>query len=162
MFVYPEIDDEIKIDIDEDDLRIDTFRSGGKGGQHVNKTDSAVRITHLPTGIVVQCQNERSQHKNKAMAMKYLKSRLYERELQQKNERLDEENKQKKDIAWGSQIRSYVLHPYRMVKDHRTNLEISNTQRVLDGDIDDFIQAYLMMAGDSGPNDNAPAPINKG
>lgn len=162
VFVYPEIDDEIKIDISEDDLRIDTFRSGGKGGQHVNKTDSAVRITHLPTGIVVQCQNERSQHKNKAMAMKYLKSRLYERELQQKNERLDEENKQKKDIAWGSQIRSYVLHPYKMVKDHRTNLEISNTQRVLDGDIDDFIQAYLMAAGDSGPNANTPAPINKG
>lgn len=162
VFVYPEIDDEIKIDINEDDLRIDTFRSGGKGGQHVNKTDSAVRITHLPTGIVVQCQNERSQHKNKAMAMKYLKSRLYERELQQKNERLDEENKQKKDIAWGSQIRSYVLHPYKMVKDHRTNLEISNTQRVLDGDIDDFIQAYLMAAGDSGPNANTPAPISKG
>lgn len=162
VFVYPEVDDEIKIDINEDDLRIDTFRSGGKGGQHVNKTDSAVRITHLPTNIVVQCQNERSQHKNKAMAMKYLKSRLYERELQQKNERLDEENKQKKDIAWGSQIRSYVLHPYKMVKDHRTNLEISNTQRVLDGDIDDFIQAYLMTAGDSGPNANAQAPINKG
>ena len=162
VFVYPEIDDEIKIDIHEDDLRIDTFRSGGKGGQHVNKTDSAVRITHLPTGIVVQCQNERSQHKNKAMAMKYLKSRLYERELQQKNDRLDEENKLKKDIAWGSQIRSYVLHPYKMVKDHRTNLEISNTQRVLDGDIDDFIQAYLMAAGDSGPNAHAPAPINKG
>ena len=162
VFVYPEIDDEIKIDIHEDDLRIDTFRSGGKGGQHVNKTDSAVRITHLPTGIVVQCQNERSQHKNKTMAMKYLKSRLYERELQQKNERLDEENKQKKDIAWGSQIRSYVLHPYKMVKDHRTNLEISNTQRVLDGDIDDFIQAYLMAAGDSGPNAHLPAPTNKG
>lgn len=162
VFVYPEIDDEIKIDIHEDDLRIDTFRSGGKGGQHVNKTDSAVRITHFPTGIVVQCQNERSQHKNKAMAMKYLKSRLYERELQQKNERLDEENKQKKDIAWGSQIRSYVLHPYKMVKDHRTNLEISNTQRVLDGDIDDFIQAYLMAAGDSGSNANAPVPISKG
>ncbi len=145
VFVYPEVDDEIKIEIDEDDLRIDTFRSGGKGGQHVNKTDSAVRITHLPTNIVVQCQNERSQHKNKAMAMKYLKSRLYERELQQKNEKLDEENKQKKDIAWGSQIRSYVLHPYKMVKDHRTNLEIGNAQKVLDGDIDNFIQTYLMM-----------------
>ena len=147
VFVYPEVDDEIKIDIRDEDLRIDTFRAGGKGGQHVNKTDSAVRITHLPTGIVVQCQNERSQHKNKSMAMKYLKSRLYERELQQKNEKLDEENKQKKDIAWGSQIRSYVLHPYKLVKDHRTNLETGNTQRVLDGDIDDFIQAYLMNAG---------------
>ncbi len=146
VFVYPEVDDDIKIEIDEKDLRIDTFRAGGKGGQHVNKTDSAVRITHLPTGIVVQCQNERSQHKNKAMAMKYLKSRLYERELQQKNEKLSEENKMKKDIAWGSQIRSYVLHPYKMVKDHRTNLENGNPNRVLDGDIDDFIQAYLMNA----------------
>jgi peptide chain release factor 2 len=144
VFVYPEVDDEIKIEINDDDLRIDTFRAGGKGGQHVNKTDSAVRITHLPTGIVVQCQNERSQHKNKAMAMKYLKSRLYERELQQKNEKLDEENKLKKDIAWGSQIRSYVLHPYKLVKDHRTNLENGNANKVLDGDIDEFIQAYLM------------------
>ncbi|MEQ8253756.1 MAG: peptide chain release factor 2, partial [Smithellaceae bacterium] len=144
VFVYPEVDDDIKIQIDEKELRIDTFRAGGKGGQHVNKTDSAVRITHLPTGIVVQCQNERSQHKNKSMAMKYLKSRLYERELQQKNEKISEENKQKKDIAWGSQIRSYVLHPYKMVKDHRTNLEDSNATRVLDGDIDEFIQAYLM------------------
>lgn len=144
VFVYPEVDDNINIEIDEKDLRIDTFRAGGKGGQHVNKTDSAVRITHLPTGIVVQCQNERSQHKNKAMAMKWLKSRLYERELQQKNDRINEENKLKKDIAWGSQIRSYVLHPYKMVKDHRTNLENSNASRVLDGDIDEFIHAYLM------------------
>jgi peptide chain release factor 2 len=144
VYVYPEVDDAIIIDIDEKDLRIDTFRAGGKGGQHVNKTDSAVRITHLPTGIVVQCQNERSQHKNKSMAMKYLKSRLYEMELQQRNDKISEENKLKKDIAWGSQIRSYVLHPYKMVKDHRTNLEISNAGRVLDGDIDDFIQAYLM------------------
>ncbi|MBN1474424.1 MAG: peptide chain release factor 2 [Syntrophaceae bacterium] len=144
VFVYPEIDDDIKIEINDDDLRIDTFRAGGKGGQHVNKTDSAVRITHLPTGIVVQCQNERSQHKNKAMAMKYLKSRMYERELQMKNEKLNEENKTKKDIAWGSQIRSYILHPYKMVKDHRTNLEIGDAGRVMDGDIDEFIQAYLM------------------
>lgn len=159
VFVYPEVDDEIKIEIDEDDLRIDTFRSGGKGGQHVNKTDSAVRITHLPTGIVVQCQNERSQHKNKSMAMKYLKSRLYERELQQKNEKLDEENKLKKDITWGSQIRSYVLHPYKMVKDHRTNLEIGNAQKVLDGDIDDFIQAYLMIIGDREPNESGAGQI---
>jgi peptide chain release factor 2 len=144
VFVYPEVDDDIKIEINEDDLRIDTFRAGGKGGQHVNKTDSAVRITHLPTGIVVQCQNERSQHQNKAMAMKFLKSRLYEQELQLKNQKIDEENKLKKDIAWGSQIRSYVLHPYKMVKDHRTNLENSNAGKVLDGDIDEFIQAYLM------------------
>lgn len=146
VFVYPEVDDDIKIEIDEKDLRIDTFRAGGKGGQHVNKTDSAVRITHLPTNIVVQCQNERSQHKNKAMAMKYLKSRLYERELQLKNEKINEENKLKKDIAWGSQIRSYILHPYRMVKDHRTNIENGNANRVLDGDIDAFIHAYLMSA----------------
>ena len=162
VFVYPEVDDEIRIDIRDDHLRIDTFRSGGKGGQHVNKTDSAVRITHLPTGIVVQCQNERSQHKNKSMAMKYLKSRLYERELRQKNEKLDEENKQKKDIAWGSQIRSYVLHPYKMVKDHRTNLEIGNAQKVLDGDIDDFIQAYLMTASDRKSGAGNTPPVNKG
>ena len=146
VFVYPEVNDEIKIEINEDDLRIDTFRAGGKGCQHVNKTDSAVRITHLPTGIVVQCQNERSQHQNKAMAMKYLKSRLYERELQLKNEKINEENKLKKDIAWGSQIRSYILHPYKMVKDHRTNLENNNANKVLDGDLDEFIQAYLMNA----------------
>jgi len=146
VFVYPEVNDEIKIEINEDDLRIDTFRAGGKGGQHVNKTDSAVRITHLPTGIVVQCQNERSQHQNKAMAMKYLKSRLYEKELQLQNEKINEENKLKKDIAWGSQIRSYILHPYKMVKDHRTNLENNNANKVLDGDLDEFIQAYLMNA----------------
>jgi peptide chain release factor 2 len=144
VFVYPEIDDRIVIEIDEKDLRIDTYRSTGAGGQHVNKTDSAVRLTHLPTGIVVQCQNERSQHKNKAMAMKYLRSRLYEMKLQEQNEKLREVNKTKKDIAWGSQIRSYVLHPYKMVKDHRTSLETGNVNRVLDGDIDDFIEAYLL------------------
>ena len=144
VFVYPEVDDEIVIEIDEKDLRIDTYRSTGAGGQHVNKTDSAVRITHLPTGIVVQCQNERSQHKNKAMAMKYLRSRLYEMKLREQNEKLREVNKTKKDIAWGSQIRSYVLHPYKMVKDHRTNLETGNVNRVLDGDIDDFIESYLL------------------
>lgn len=148
VFVYPEVNDEIKIEVNDDDLRIDTFRAGGKGGQHVNKTDSAVRITHLPSGIVVQCQNERSQHQNKAMAMKYLKSRLYEKELELKNEKINEENKSKKDIAWGSQIRSYILHPYKMVKDHRTNLENNNANKVLDGDIDDFIQAYLMNVTD--------------
>ena len=146
VFVYPEVDDEIVVEIDESDLRIDTYRSTGAGGQHVNKTDSAVRLTHFPTGIVVQCQNERSQHKNKAMAMKYLKSRIYELKLQEQNARLDEVNKLKKDIAWGSQIRSYVLHPYKMIKDHRTNLEVGNVGRVLDGDIDDFIEAYLMSA----------------
>jgi len=144
VFVYPEVDDEITIDIDENDLRIDTYRSTGAGGQHVNKTDSAVRITHLPTGIVVQCQNERSQHKNKAMAMKFLKSRLYEIEIQEQRKKIDELNKTKKDIAWGSQIRSYILHPYKLVKDHRTNLEAGNANRVLDGDIDDFIEAYLL------------------
>jgi peptide chain release factor 2 len=155
VFVYPEVDDDIKIEIDEKDLRIDTFRAGGKGGQHVNKTDSAVRITHFPSGIVVQCQNERSQHKNKSMAMKYLKSRLYERELQQKNDKISEENKLKKDIAWGSQIRSYILHPYKMVKDHRTDLENGNANKVLDGEIDDFIQAYLMSStGLATPNVN--------
>jgi len=144
VFVYPEVDDEIVVEIDEKDLRIDTYRSTGAGGQHVNKTDSAVRITHLPTGIVVQCQNERSQHKNKAMAMKYLRSRLYELKIQEQNEKLSEINKTKKDIAWGSQIRSYVLQPYKMVKDHRTNIEIGNVSRVLDGDIDDLIEAYLI------------------
>lgn len=144
VFVYPEVNDEIVVEIDEKDLRIDTYRSTGAGGQHVNKTDSAVRITHMPTGIVVQCQNERSQHKNKAMAMKYLRSRLYELKIQEQNEKLSEINKTKKDIAWGSQIRSYVLQPYKMVKDHRTNIEIGNIGRVLDGDIDDLIEAYLL------------------
>ncbi|MDP2838810.1 MAG: peptide chain release factor 2, partial [Syntrophales bacterium] len=144
VFVYPEVDDRIVVEIDEKDLRVDTYRSSGAGGQHVNKTDSAVRLTHMPTGIVVQCQNERSQHKNKAMAMKYLRSRLYEMKLREQNAKLDEINKTKKDIAWGSQIRSYVLHPYKMVKDHRTNLETGNVNRILDGDIDDFIEAYLL------------------
>ena len=146
VFVYPEVGDEIVIDIDEKDLRIDTYRSSGKGGQHVNKTDSAVRITHLPTGIVVQCQNERSQHKNKAMAMKVLRSRLYEMKLQEQSAKMDELHKTKKDIAWGSQIRSYVLHPYKMIKDHRTNLEVGNVQKILDGDLDEFIEAYLISA----------------
>ena len=144
VFVYPEIDDQIVIDIDEKDLRVDTYRSTGAGGQHVNKTDSAVRITHIPTGIVVQCQNERSQHKNKAMAMKVLRSRLYEMKLREQNEKLQAIQKTKKDIAWGSQIRSYILHPYKMIKDHRTNKEVGNVNRVLDGDIDDFIEAYLL------------------
>ena len=144
VFVYPEVEDDIVIDINEKDLRIDTYRSTGAGGQHVNKTDSAVRITHIPTGIVVQCQNERSQHKNRAVAMKVLKSRLYEMKLQEQHEKAQEMNKTKKQIAFGSQIRSYVLHPYKMVKDHRTNVEVGNVNKVLDGDIDEFIEAYLM------------------
>ncbi|MCD6153889.1 MAG: peptide chain release factor 2 [Syntrophobacterales bacterium] len=144
VFVYPEINNDIIVEIDEKDLRIDTYRSTGAGGQHVNKTDSAVRITHVPSGIVVQCQNERSQHKNKAVAMKVLKSRLYEMRRQEENEKLRAMDKSKKTIAFGSQIRSYILHPYRMVKDHRTDLEVGNVNRVLDGDIDEFIEAYLM------------------
>jgi len=144
VFVYPEVSDDIDIEINENDLRIDTYRASGAGGQHVNKTDSAIRITHIPTGIVVQCQNERSQHKNRAMAVKVLKSRLYELELQRKAEKLDEVNKTKKQIAWGSQIRSYILHPYKMIKDHRTNMEVGNVDKVLDGDIDSFIEAYLI------------------
>lgn len=142
--IYPEISDDIVIEIDEKDLRIDTYRSSGAGGQHVNKTDSAVRLTHLPTGIVVQCQNERSQHKNKATAMKILKARLYEREFREKAEKLEELHSTKKEIAWGSQIRSYILHPYKMVKDHRTNKVINQADRVLDGDIDELINAYLI------------------
>ena len=143
VFVFPEVDDDVEVEIDESDLRIDTYRSSGAGGQHVNKTDSAVRLTHMPTGIVVACQNERSQHKNKATAMKILRARLYELEMEKKQEQLDELQKTKKDIAWGSQMRSYVLHPYRMVKDHRTGREVGNTDAVLDGDIDGFIEEYL-------------------
>ncbi len=149
VFVYPEVDDDIKVEINEADLRVDTYRSSGAGGQHVNKTDSAVRLTHMPTGIVVACQNERSQHKNRAMAMKILKSRLYELELEKQRDKMDAYHKTKKEIAWGSQIRSYVLHPYRLVKDHRTDVEIGNADAVLDGDIDEFIQAYLVQS--SGP-----------
>jgi peptide chain release factor 2 len=144
VFVYPEVDDTIKVEINEADLRVDTYRSSGAGGQHVNKTDSAVRLTHIPTGIVVACQNERSQHKNRAMAMKILRSRLYELEIEKQKEKMETYHKTKKDIAWGSQIRSYVLHPYRMVKDHRTGVEVGNADAVLDGDIDQFIQAYLL------------------
>ena len=146
VFVIPEIPDDVVIEIDEKDLRIDTFRSSGAGGQHVNKTDSAVRITHLPTGIVVQCQNERSQHKNKATAMKILKARLYDREMKEKAEKLEELHNTKKEIAWGSQIRSYVMHPYKMVKDHRTNRVIHDVDRVMDGDIEELIKAYLLHA----------------
>lgn len=143
VYVYPEFDEEINIEINDEDLRIDTYRASGAGGQHVNKTSSAVRITHLPTGIVVQCQNERSQIKNRATAMKLLKSRLYQMELEEQRKKQAEMEKTKKKIEWGSQIRSYVFHPYNMVKDHRTNEETSNIQAVMDGDIDRFIEAYL-------------------
>ncbi len=141
--VYPEVDDDIEIEIDDKDLRVDTFRSSGAGGQHVNKTESAIRITHLPTSIVVSCQNERSQHKNRATAMKLLRARLYDLEAKKRAEAEAEREGTKKDIAWGSQIRSYVLHPYRMVKDHRTGHETGNADAVLDGDLDDFIEAWL-------------------
>ena len=144
VFVYPEIPDDIDIDIPEKDLRIDTYRSSGAGGQHVNVTDSAIRITHLPTGIVVSCQNERSQHRNRDSAMRVLKSRLYDLRLREQQERLDKISGEKKDIAFGSQIRSYVLHPYQMVKDHRTKEQVGDVNRVLDGDIDQFIKTYLM------------------
>ena len=144
VFVYPELDDTVEIDIRPEDLRVDTYRAGGAGGQHVNKTDSAVRLTHLPTGIVVTCQNERSQHKNRSTAMKILRARLYELEAEKQKEKMEDLHKSKKDIAWGSQIRSYVLHPYRMVKDHRTGVEMGNTDAVLDGNIDEFIEAYLL------------------
>ncbi len=145
VFAYPEVDEDIQISINPDDLRIDTYRSSGKGGQHVNRTDSAVRITHIPTGIVTQCQNERSQHKNKATAMKVLMSRLYDLEKQKQDAKMDKLEENKTEIAWGNQIRSYVLHPYRMVKDLRTRLETGDTDRVLDGDLDDFIKAALIL-----------------
>ncbi|PIE33400.1 peptide chain release factor 2 [candidate division KSB3 bacterium] len=146
VMVLPEISDDVEIEINEEELRIDTYRSSGAGGQHVNKTDSAVRITHLPTGIVVQCQNERSQHKNKAQAMKILRARLYEIHLEEQGEEMEKLQGEKREIAWGSQIRSYVMHPYQMVKDHRTNYENSNVNAVLDGDLDEFIRKYLLFA----------------
>jgi peptide chain release factor 2 len=144
VFVSPEIDESIEINIKPEELRIDTYRSGGKGGQHVNTTDSAVRLTHLPTGIVVACQNERSQHKNKERAMKILRSKLYEYELEKKRAVTKKVEDSKLDIDFGSQIRSYVLQPYRMVKDHRTKTEVGDVDRVLDGDINPFIRAYLL------------------
>ena len=144
VFVYPEVEDDVKIEIDEKDLRIDTYRASGAGGQHVNKTSSAIRITHIPTNIVVQCQDERSQFKNKDKAFKVLRSRLYDLEVKKKEAERDKMNSTKKDIAWGSQIRSYVFMPYQMVKDHRTGHEVGNISAVMDGDLDGFIEAYLL------------------
>jgi peptide chain release factor 2 len=144
VFVYPEVEDDVKIEIDEKDLRIDTYRASGAGGQHVNKTSSAIRITHIPTNIVVQCQDERSQFKNKDKAFKVLRSRLYDLEVKKKEAERDKMNSSKKDIAWGSQIRSYVFMPYQMVKDHRTGHEVGNISAVMDGDLDGFIEAYLL------------------
>ena len=144
VFVYPELDNEIEIDIEEKDLRIDVFRASGAGGQHVNKTSSAVRITHLPSGIVVQCQQEKSQHRNREMAMKVLRARLYEAEKRRQDQRLQEIHDGKEEIGWGSQIRSYVLHPYQLVKDHRIGLEVGNVNSVLDGNLDPFIEGVLL------------------
>ena len=144
VFVWPELPEDVDIEIEDKDLRVDTYRSSGAGGQHVNVTDSAVRITHLPTGIVVSCQNERSQHKNRASAMKVLKARLYDLKMKEQAARLEQIGGEKRDIAFGSQIRSYVLQPYQMVKDHRTKLQVGDPDRVLDGDLDPFIKTYLM------------------
>jgi peptide chain release factor 2 len=144
LYVWPEMPDDVDITIEDKDLRVDTYRSSGAGGQHVNVTDSAIRITHLPTGIVVSCQNERSQHKNRAAAMKVLRARLYDLKLKEQQAELERLGGEKKDIAFGSQIRSYVLQPYQLVKDHRTKFERGDVERVLDGDLDDFIKVYLM------------------
>jgi len=144
VFVYPEINDEIEININQSDLRVDTYRASGAGGQHVNKTSSAVRITHIPTGIVVQCQSERSQHMNRESALKVLMSRLYQKKKEEEMAKLDKIERNKKDIGWGHQIRSYIFHPYNLVKDHRTGNETSNIQSVMDGDLNDFIKAFLM------------------
>ena len=149
VFCWAEVDDDIEIEVKTDDIKVDTYRSGGAGGQHVNKTDSAVRITHLPTGVVVQCQNQRSQHANRDKAMKMLKAALYEREIEARNKLKDEANSTKKAVEWGSQIRSYVMHPYQMVKDHRTDHETSQVQAVMDGDLDSFIYAYLRQSSTS-------------
>lgn len=145
ILVYPEISEDIEVELKGDDIKIDTFRASGAGGQHVNKTSSAVRITHIPTGIVVSCQNERSQHKNKAMALKILRARFYAIKKKEQDKKMEEFIGEKKDIAWGSQIRSYILQPYQLIKDHRTGIEIGNVNAVLDGDIDNFIKEYLLM-----------------
>jgi len=160
VFVIPEVDDRIEINIKSDDLKVDTFRSGGKGGQNVNKVETAVRITHLPTGVVVACQMERSQHKNREMAMKMLRSKLYDLEVKKRQEESDKLDETKMDISFGSQIRSYVMQPYRMIKDHRTKFEVGDVDRVLDGDIDPFIRSYLMAKKSKGrltaePDDDA-------
>jgi peptide chain release factor 2 len=144
VFVYPEMPEDVELEIPEKDLRIDTYRSSGAGGQHVNVTDSAIRITHLPTGIVVSCQNERSQHRNRDSAMKVLRARLYDLKLREQQAELERISGEKKDIAFGNQIRSYVLQPYQMIKDHRTKEQVGDVNRVLDGDLDQFIKAYLM------------------
>jgi peptide chain release factor 2 len=157
VFVSPEIDDSIEVVVKPEEIRIDTYRSGGKGGQHVNTTDSAVRITHFPTGIVVSCQNERSQHKNREKAFKMLRSKIYEYELEKKKAASRKIEDSKLDIDFGSQIRSYVLHPYQMVKDHRTKFEVGDVNRVLDGDINGFIRAYLLMRRDGTDSASVPA-----
>jgi len=144
VFVYPELKDDIQIEVDEGDLRIDVYRASGAGGQHVNKTSSAVRITHLPSGVVAQCQQESSQHRNKEIAMKVLKSRLYKIEKDKQNQKMQDLHDGKDEIAWGNQIRSYVMHPYRMIKDHRTNYEVGDVDRVMDGDLDQFIEGVLL------------------
>jgi peptide chain release factor 2 len=159
VFVWPELPEDVDLQVEDKDLRIDTYRSSGAGGQHVNVTDSAVRITHLPTGIVVSCQNERSQHKNRASAMKVLKSRLYDLKMKENQSKLDQIAGAKKEIGFGSQIRSYVLQPYQMIKDHRTKMEVGDVNRVLDGDLDPFIKTYLLKkaSGTLG----APAPTDE-
>jgi peptide chain release factor 2 len=159
LYVWPELPEDVDVEIDDKDIRIDTFRSSGAGGQHVNVTDSAIRITHFPTGIVVSCPNERSQHRNKDSALRVLKARLYDLKLKEQQARLDQIGGAKREIAFGSQIRSYVLHPYQMVKDHRTKEQVGDVNRVLDGDIDVFIKSYLMRKssgtlGQSAPDDD--------
>ncbi len=160
LYVWPELPEDVDVEIEEKDIRIDTYRSSGAGGQHVNVTDSAVRITHIPTGIVVSCQNERSQHRNRDLAMRVLKARLYDLRLKEQQAKLEQISGAKKEIAFGSQIRSYVLHPYQLVKDHRTKEQVGDVTRVLDGDIDVFIKSYLMKRasgtlGEATPDDDA-------